>query len=520
MHLTRHLAAALSAVAALGLAAGTAGGAAPAPALPAVPAVEAATTILGTLSVPDDLKNYTDISSMFRRQPLLGADGQPFWLYNRQLSSDDAKAWGVATANLAAAPSLDFSTISGSVALRSSDLSYDRWPFNSGQSAVGGATWVVDHRLTPRPARDQLVKVDDRLHEAGRIKSPKGISLAGAVATSRGLRLVGFEQQKSGRRTVSRVVVIDGKRVTRQKFITTVESAVALPDGSLLLAGVSAARTSLPTPVLRVSPSGKVSRMADRRAPSAAAFTGNALATKAGIAMLESSGGNGCCNSAEADVLKAAVVLRNAQGKVAQRRFFRELEYPKGACQREPITRSFGDLRLGADGLPVVRVVCSQLVDTQSGRRSDVSAVQLGLNEDLSVRWWRYAPEAFQSAGEGYRYTERCNSDSVDRNGRLLVIACNGSVYAVTVPGALPVTRGTISSTRRDGKKGAVARIVCRGDHGSVCSGVARVLVNGTVVGSVPYALPGRPGKAAATLDRHVPTSRELPKRFTVTLGV
>lgn len=503
-----------SAGAALALSGPAAAVAAPSDATPAPTVVDVSSGVLGQLALPADLRDYTDLGSLFSRSPLIGPDGRALWSWQRQRTSDDARAFGLVRGALEpGAVQLSFSSVAKSTALRSQ-------PFGSrpsvqpssfvGAAAVDGSTWLVDHPSTPRPARDQLLEVSDQDRAVGRLRMPRGIPLTAAVPTARGLRLVGVETTRKGRRSSAWPVVIDGRRVTRQRYVRAVNSVAALPDGSLLVAGQSGG--DLPTPVLRISAAGRVSRLADRREPDAAAYTGGAVATAAGVALVESSRGEPTSypDSGPA-ILKDAVVLRDARGRVTGRRLVSDLGLPTETCGTRPSVRLDGPTDVGPDGLPMVWVACDGEVPTPYGpTRTTVARFLVGLDATLRPRWRWQASRGTESP--------ECQTTTRRDNGGLIALGCDGSVREIAVPGAVPAARGVVRSARRDGSKGAVVRISCRGPHGTVCTGVARVTVGGDVVGSARYALPARPGAAAATLDRHIPTTRKVPSRPRVTL--
>jgi hypothetical protein len=464
------------------------------------------------LQLPADVQEYTNLSAVFASRPYLGADGSLQWLYQRQRTSDDARALGLIQSPLSGSGTATLRQLVGSTALRSTYPEFDGGP-RTGAVAAQGGNWFVDHPRTPRPARDRFVRFDDTGTVTGRLTAPKGVTLVRGVATSRGPRLVGLQTVRGKKNPTSWVVVSGpgGKRWTRDRYLREVTSAAALPDGSVLLSGTS--RANLPDPVVRLSPGGKESRLNDRRRPDAATVTGLMVATKLGVLMTERS---------DVGTLKSAVVLRDGAGKLVSRKLLSELDYPRpAACQGPQSGEELQALEVGPDGLPLVRLACTGLVTvTNYGYVNNylgrVQTFALGLNADLTVRWW--TPTSDLNTGPNGGGQQFCGSDTVGPDGRLYTAFCNQALSATSVPNALPVTRGTLTSKRRDGKQGAVIGIACQGVAGSVCSGTVVVTANGQPLGSVPYALPARPGKAKATIVRHVPTTSALPKKFTVSL--
>lgn len=479
---------------------------------PSTPALELPASSTAQLVLPADVKYYTELGNIFRFAPLLGGDGTLAWFYSRQRSPDDARALGRVTANPVEPPVYDgleqpmtLSTVPNSVALRS----YETWNgrFSASAPMVDGGTWIADSTFTPRPARTRLVQLDDRGAFVRKLGLPKGTAVSALVPTSRGLRVVGVKDKR---------VVISGPGVrswVRDPYLSPndVVRAAPLPDGSLLVSGSTRSKGQLPQPVLRVSPSGKITRLADRRKPSAATNTASAglVPTKLGIAMFEN---GGIDNLPQADV-KDALVIRGDRGQVLARKQLSAMPFGAGAwpCRLAGGARRVTGLVAGPDGLPVLRLSCTYY-DPQTYNQSRTSLL-VGLGEDLAVRWTK------QSYGlRTDPYYEPCGSTFVGANAKLWWIDCEGRYLVADAPGYGVAQVGTIVSSKRDGKRGVVVRIRCRGDHGTVCSGAVRVDVGGAEAARVPYLLPARPGKAAATLDRHVPTAAPVTGRFTASL--
>lgn len=471
----------------------------------------------GPIDFPEDARNYSNLGGIFSRPGYFAADGRLAWLFSRQRTSDDGRAIGTVTTELPVFGSstprigIRWGTLAGSTALRSS-VGDTTAPV----TAVGGGTWFLDRPLTPRPARARLVRFDDRGVVVQRIAIPRGITPTIVVPTSRGLRVVGVKTIKEKKRTDQRIVIsgpgVRGWAV--DPYLTWYERTVAapLPDGSLLVSGRS--RADLPEPVLRVSPSGKVSRLADRRSPSAATLTATAgfVPTRLGVAMVESSGTGGTA----AD-LKDAIVIRGSRGEVVTRKYFRDaaLGLP-GLCARQDVNRSI-QLLTGPDGLPVLSVVC-RAYDTTTYRTVGAHFL-VGLGEDLLARWTQNITLVTTNASPQYSYSDPCaGTQAVGADQRIWTVSCYGTYGSTPVPGVAPAPLGKITSSKRDGKAGAVVRIRCEGSYGTICTGVAAVTVAGKVVAQVPYLLPARPGKAASTLDRHIPTSAPLQGRFATDL--
>ena len=478
---------------------------------------------LGTIEIPADAKQYTDLGNVFWRSGHLAADGRVSWLFSRQRTSDDGRGLGVVSADLLAsdgAPSrvgLRYSTIEGTTALRGNISNYGSASAPQVTATLGG-TWFMDRRLTPRPARTQVVRFDDRGRADHRLAVPKDVSLLLLVPTARGLRGVGVRQVKVGRaegRTESRIVVSGPglRRWALDPYLRTNDYgrvfAAPLADGSLLLSGAS--RAGLPEPVLRVSTVGKISRLADRRAPGATQNTtlAGVAPTRLGVVMVETSDSS----TLPAADLKTAFVVRGNRGQVVARKLVRDadLGLPE-TCRRDGSLREFTKVTAGPDGLPVVEVRCSY-ADTSNYSYKSISTQSLvGLAEDLTGRWVQDLSPVTQDLSGYVPSCEGTRFVGVDQ--RLWTVGCDGRYGATTVPGLGAASLGTITTSKRDGKAGAVVRIRCEGAYGSVCSGDAVVTIAGKVNAKVPYVLPARPGKAASTLDRHIPTSAPLEGRF------
>ncbi len=485
------------------------------PTTPTGPSVELVLpTTPGQLAFPADVRDYTDLGNLFRTAPMVGGDGRLTWLYSRQRTADDGRALGSVTADPAATPvpggaqqALTFSSVPGSVALRS----FGSWPWRQFTPApmVDGATWISDTTLTPRPARSRLVQLTDRVAFGRKLPVPKGTSVSAVVPTSRGLRAVGV----NGRR-----VVVSGPGVrdwVRDPYLRSTDAvAVApLPDGSLLLSGTTRSKGPLPQPVLRVSPSGRISRLADRRKPGAATTTATAglVPTKLGVAMIET-GGTDQLPQAN---LKDAIVIRGAKGQVLARKTINAM--PLGGATQLCTAGGGGARRVaalvaGPDGLPVLRIQCTRYDYDGFGSSPQQVALLVGLGEDLSPVWTRNITSVVPG------YYEDCGATFVGADAKLWVLGCGGAYLTTAAPGYGSAQAGTIVSSKRDGKKGVVVRIRCRGHYGVVCSGAVRIDVGGVQTASAPYFLPARPGKAAATLDRHVPSAAPITGRFTASL--
>lgn len=474
----------------------------------------------GSIEIPDDITRYTDadLGNILVRQAFLAADGQLSWVYNRQRSADDSRALGLATANLRASGDglsrlgLSYLTLRGTTALRGGPIPYgSRARTYPSITAVQGGTWVVDHTLTPRPARSRLVKFDDRGVAVQRVTMPKRIFAVRVVPTSRGLRAIGVETVQVGavgnRRSQQRFVISGpGLRSwVQDKYLDAEDpnaiSAVALPDGALLVSGVS--RQGLPDPVLRVSAGGSISRLVDRRAPDAAKLTRvpGLASTKLGVVMLEGSE----AYSMPSSDLKAAIVVRGGRGQVVARRLVREadLGLPQ-MCARDGAHRSFEGLLAGPDGLPVLDVRC-EFWDSQGAKALRTRSL-VGLNEDLTGKWIHDLSAVSSSDCIGTRI--------VGDHRLIWTIGCDGTFAATAIDGIAPSVRGEIVSSKRDGKAGAVVRIRCKGVYGTQCIGHVGVLVARKVIAHEPYVMPARPGKAAATLDRHIPIVGGIQGRF------
>lgn len=480
-----------------------------------------ATDTTAGFSLPKDAAAYSDLGSVYFRTPYLGADGHLAWLWGRQRTRDDAKAIGTVLGSTSGAGDAVIGTLGRSVAQRLFTATIPSGlglPY--GTTAFDGGSWFTDLPSIPRPARSRLLRFDDRYTVDRRITAPKGITYLRPVPTSRGLRVVATQRASVGKRRVDLPVVVDGKRVTHQRYLRSVAAAAPLPDGSLIMAGTTLSKTDLPMPVLRISPAGKVSRLADRRAEGASTATGllGAVPTSAGLLMDEQSADQ--YGYSDGSDFKTAVVVRDGRGRVAERRYLRDLVFPRAAeCGGPPAKLQLLSIGVGPDGLPMIRVACRAdvVVTTTYGdsylQNQQVQSIMLGLDADLNVRWLRDAPES-----GGRQSYPSCATDSITPEGKLLVVGCDGATRTVTVPGALPVSTGKVLSAKRDGAAGALVRIRCRQPYGAVCAGTVEVTRRGVVVGRSYFALPGRPGKAAATIIRHVSTESALPKTFSTKL--
>lgn len=473
----------------------------------------------GQLELPADAQFYTDLSNIFRQRPFRAADGSFSWLYSRQRSPDDGRGLGVASvkppipADGQPPVPFGFSTVKGTAALRGmADWTGRAFPL---ATSVDGGTWFADPTLTPRPARTRIVKFNDRSEATARIKLPKGIGASLLVPTARGLRVVGFE---TNRKKGQNHVVVSGPGVkgwTRDPYLSVNAklSAAPLPDGSLLVSGSSRSGSSLPEPVLRVTPSGRIQRLGDRRAVGAAATTGAGgfAATKLGVAMFESGGA-----AMPLANVKDAVVIRGPKGKVVARKYLRDVDLGLSEfCNFDGARRWVGQVFAGPDGLPVLSVVCNYYGSSNGSSFYGQSYALVGLGDDLVPRWSRVIdPFATEYPDENYP----CPTNTVGADARIWTISCQGRYIATDVPGLAPPATGKLTTVKKDGKLGAVARVRCNAAYGSVCAGIAAVTVAGKTVGQASYVVDGRPGRAAGTLDRHIPTPAPITGPFKVVL--
>lgn len=496
----------------------------PPPATTPTPVVRLPEGAVGEFSVPEDARYYSDLLNLFAQRPLVLADGAFGWGYSRQRTADDARALGLVTAAPAAPgpgvppTQLTYGTFAGTTALRAQDVYFRELP----SAAADGGTWIADTTLTPRPARTRLLLVNDRAEVIRRIALPKDVSVRAIVPTTRGLRVVGVQAPRKVRGAKSRVV-ISGPGVrswTRDPYLTPDAQVVSAPlaDGSLLVSGASRAKGGLPDPVLRVSPGGRISRLADRRKPDATVGTREAgiAQTSLGAVMVETS----AVQLPAADV-KDAVVVRGSQGQVVARRLLRDLDFGFPAvCRAEGAHRRVAGVMAGPDGLPVLDVRCvgndARYEGAPTYRHFPPTATRalVGLGPDLRSRW---TLDATSVLGQDGNMLSACTHDLVGADGRLWSLSCGTRFIAVDVPGAT-MSSGKLVSSRRDGKLGVTARISCRAPWGARCSGTATATVGGVVVGTAKYTVAGGPGRAAGILDRHIATTSPVKGKFSIAL--
>lgn len=512
--------------------------AAPAPDAPAAttPPVELKTSddTFAHLKLPDDAKYYSELGQVFSTRPVLGPDGALNWFFSRQFASDDPRAIGLAIADPFVRPEVTTQNLPGTVALRGTGYTpWGYWPEAGAVTAtsavdVDGRTWLLDRVATPRPAHTELRGVLDGGSRPKSIRFPAKLTPYDAIPTDRGLRVIATQPGKRARDGQRAFITPPGstKPVAVPKLDRGVIRAVARDNGGLLVVGKGSG--SVPDSVVLVDRRGRTTGLADRRRPSAAATTGRAGAvrTPAGIVLDEAS----LERPGTSVVDKTAVVLRDARtGKVRLRRLLRDLEFEKApACMSA--TQQYRAIALGAgpDGQAILTLSCGNTREhtvptsyppysyTETATFED-QAVMVGLNDDLTVRWWRPAFEYLPMTPVRYGYQPYCANVYTDRDARLVALTCNGTAQAVKIPGARPAA-GRLLRVKRAGKQEALARIQCRGPHGTVCSGRALLTANGQALGSAEYALPARPGGEAAELDRRISTTAPLPKRYTVRL--
>lgn len=520
------------------LVAPTSAPAAPAPDAPAAttPPVELKidADTFAQLRLPEDVKYYSDLAELFNTAPVLGPDGTLNWFFSRQFASDDPRAIGRAIADPFVRPDVTTQNVPGTVALRGTGYTpWGYWPETGAVTAtsavdVDGRTWLLDRVVTPRPAHTELRGVLDGGGRPKSIRFPATLTPYDAIPTDRGLRVIGTQVRKGARGGVGAFITRPGstKPVAVPKLDRGVIRAVARDNGGLLVVGQGTG--SIPDSVVLVDRRGRATGLTDRRRPSAAATTGRAGAvrTAAGIVLDEAS----LERPGATAIDKTAVVLRDARtGKVRLRRLLRDLEFPRvPACLSATQQHRAIALGAGPDGHAILTLSCGSTREhtvptsyppysyTETATFED-QAVMVGLNDDLTVRWWRPAFEYLPMVPVRYGFQRYCAHVVTDRDARLVALKCIGTAQAVKIPGARPAA-GRLLRVKRAGKQEALARIQCRGPHGTVCSGRALLTANGQALGSAEYALPARPGGAAAELDRRITTTAPLPKRYSVKL--
>lgn len=520
----------------------------------AAPAVAAETPVAVTdastqsILLPDDVRFYSTIGEFTARRPILGADGSLTWFYSRQRAVDDGRALGTIAIPASAiranptpqptgGPTFDpikpvLGAIDGTVALRGQD-GY-QWEDATWRNVTAlatdavawrGATWILDRRETPRPARVALVALRDGA--GGRIvaRYPKGFTPSNVIPTDRGLRAIGGWQIKVGNRsTVVPAITAPGStKPIRVKVASGITAAAPLAGGALLVTGTST-RGSLPDPVLIVDRRGRARRLADRRDPSAAFQAGRAGMAPIAGGILTSEQTPPADYYAENPLDKSSLVIRDARGRVTLRRAISALEYPgAAACKVSGVVHSVLRVSAGPDGAPMVTTACGKSAVQPWGERryTWIQSTMVGLNPDLTVRWWRPAPEVRMSDYSA----DACGSQQTDAAGHLALVRCSlggfqavPGLTSVTIPGIETPPTGRLRTSTRVGKQAVRASITCRIPVGTVCSGTVRVTANGQLIGSAEYALPGRPGALQGELDRQISTAVPLPKRYSVSL--
>jgi hypothetical protein len=503
-------------------------------------APELSSASVQVVSVPDDARYYSTLIDFASRPAVLAPDGALAWFYSRQRSADDGRALGTIALP---APQLGqdllplravFGSVAGTTGLRTGPADGDeRWRYGAtlptDAVAWRGANWILDRLATPRPTRVALVSVRDGV--GGRVEQrySRDFTPDRVIPTDRGLRAIGQWSVKvgKGRKLVPAVTAPGSARPVRIKVLDSITSAAAVPGGGLLVTGFGTV-SALPDPVVLIDARGRARRVADRRSPVAAFATGRSGIVPIGrnVLLAESSAED---NFSSRTIDKSALVVRGADGKVKLRRLVAELDYPGASgCKVAGVVHEVVGVRSGPDGLPIAAIVCGVNQPTAWGgvQFSWLQATMVGLNADLTVRWWRRAPEVnFQD----WYVPQICGTVTTIGSGRLAIVRCGrtyGSpiepirltTFAVPTEGGAVPPAGRLARSARVGKQSVRARIVCRGAVGTVCSGTARVTANGQPLGSADYVVPARPGALQGELDRQIETTVPLPKRYSVTL--
>lgn len=459
--------------------------------------------------LPADLTTYSSFYNELSRPPALAPDGRLRWFYERQRASDDLRELGAFDVNPDAGPfgklAATFSEVPRTAALRESP--------HGAVAAVAGRTWVLDRPTAPRPARNRLLGLGDDGSVVAR-RLPVGFTGSQLVVTSRGIRVLGHV--KVGRRQHAAVTSPSLRRTVRLPHFGAYASlsAATVGRGDLLIAGEASAN-GLPTAMVHVTPGGKVRRLNDRRAAGAARTTAGAgiVSTRFGVLTDEASDG---------DLMeKTALVLRSATGRVAVRRQLAKLgtdAIGSASCPRYRVEQ----VAAGPDGNPVVEVTCQQSVFVTANYTdwATVSRWMIGLDHRLRARWTRSIGVVLPEPG----YQQPCKHLLTAPDQRLWSMYCDeqaSTIEATTVrvPGVSAPAKGTLVGSRRAKRSGVVAKIRCRGDHGKVCTGEAVVTTrSGEDLGSATYALPARPGSAAAETLRVIATDARVPASYRVRL--
>lgn len=462
--------------------------------------------------LPTDVMVYSAFYRELYEPPVLAPDGRLRWYYERQRASDDVQELGAFDIGPDAGSfgrlSAEFSVVSRTAAQRESP--------RGAVAAVAGRTWVLDRPTAPRPVRSRLLGFGDDGSVVAR-RLPVGFEGSQLVVTSRGIRVLG--NVKVGDRRHAAVTTPSLRRTVRLPHFAADGGlrAATVGRGDLLIAGEASA-SGLPTAMVHVTPGGKVRRLNDRRVAGAASSTARAgiVSTRFGVLADEASDG---------DLMeKTALVLRSATGRVAVRRQLARLgtEAIGGAsCPRYRVEQ----LAAGPDGYPLAEVTCEQQLTVADPwgnypRWTTTSRWVISLDHRLRARWTRSLGVVLPEPG----YQQPCRHLLTAPDQRLWSLYCDAQTSTieattVRVPGLSAPSKGKLLGNRRGKRSGVVARIRCSGDHGKVCVGEAVVTTrSGEELGSATYALPARPGNAAAETLRVIATDAQVPASYRVRL--
>lgn len=357
-----------------------------------------------------------------------------------------------------------------------------RW--RAGVAAVDGYAWSVEEG---EDGRLRVVARDDREAIVRRATVPRS-NFAEAVSlhsTTRGVRAVLAQpahDAPEGRG--GRVVDARGRTVADLPAIAP-KAAVALADDTLLILG----DTSYGRSLARLSPSGRVTY--PRIVRPKATQVRQLLETASGLRVLLVD------TSGETNVYSFAQLSRNGVLSKIRKLDDSDIAWPSG-CQATSVRRWLDVVRIGPSGTPLVEFDCH---DRASG--SSTTAL-IELDERLG---FRRVVATGRNSGPG--------GGGILPDGRLFVVREDTTVGAITLPSALPVTRGRLGSVSARGTEGATVRVSCRQPDGAICSG--RIEIRGPagdLFGWAPYALPGRPGPGRAVAEVTVHRSSAAANAF------
>lgn len=379
-------------------------------------------------------------------------------------------------------------------------LSDDRF---FGPTAIGSGGRIVSLERIVGSSRVVLVQRDERsprqITGRGLVATLEAVALVPTAAGLRGVLVGG----RAGDREASRTQVVDaaGERVAYLGKLSP-QDAVALRDGSLLVVGdpnrgralarVWPGRGGRPGKVRYLNVSGQPAGLVLDATP-LQGYPGVIQTVAGPVARLRDR------RNGAADAQALARVSGTGRMVGTRRLGQMGIDWPAG-CIGDGVARELIGFLLGPSGLPMVNVRCAPATNP----RGVYQSVTIELTRALRFR------QLIAATGNGFLRTMGTLPD-----GRLFIAHPDGSVGAVTVPGALPVTQGRITGLRARRKDASLVTIVCQRPYGAICSGVVEVRgPGGAFFGWAPYALPGRPGKARTSYALTVPRSAAVAVSF------